>query len=63
MRPSVAVSRVSAGVNSAAVAKLGEKKKEYDAVAAVDRLSQVLLDRIEGFAEDCDVMALAGKGK
>ncbi|KAK1225256.1 hypothetical protein PQX77_007782 [Marasmius sp. AFHP31] len=42
-------------------AKLREKKKEYDGVAALDRSSAVLLERITGMMEDCDVMASAGE--
>lgn len=56
--------RASVAVNSAAAhAKLLEKKKEYDAIAALDRAAQLYLARIDGLAEDCDIMALAGEGK
>lgn len=69
MRQSVAPSRISHAPGSssqaataAAAAKLLEKKKEFDAVSALERASSLFLERIEGFAEDCDIMADAGKG-
>jgi DASH complex subunit DAD2 len=67
MRPSTASHRASQAANSqanlaAAAAKLVEKKKEYDAVAALDRASQLYLERIEGLTEDCFTMAQAGEG-
>ena len=48
--------------SSAASAKLLEKKKEYYAVAALERASTLFLERIEGLGEDCDVMAESGEG-
>ena len=70
MRPSVGANRMSyaAGVSSqvptaAAVSKLLEKKKEFDAVSALERASSLFLERIEGLGEDCDIMADAGQGK
>lgn len=69
MRQSVAVNRTSyaaplaSQINSAAAsAKLLEKKKEYDAVAALERASTLYLERIQGLAEDCQTMADAGQG-
>lgn len=65
MRQSVATTRSSHGaaLNSAAAsAKLLEKKKEYEAVAALDRVAALYLARMEGLAEDCDIMAIAGEG-
>lgn len=70
MRQSVAANRTSyaaASVNSqanaaATAAKLLEKKKEFDAVAALERASTLYLERIEGLGEDCDIMADAGQG-
>ncbi|KAL0581809.1 hypothetical protein V5O48_000177 [Marasmius crinis-equi] len=47
---------------AATAAKLREKKKEYDGVAALDKASSLLLERINGMMEDCDVMANAGEG-
>jgi len=47
---------------SAASAKLLEKKKEYYAVAALERASTLFLERIEGLGEDCEVMADSGEG-
>lgn len=49
--------------SAAAAAKLLEKKKEFDAVSALERASTLYLERIEGFSDDCDVMADAGQGK
>jgi len=66
MRPSIAASRAShlpSGVSSsAAAAKLAEKKKEFDAVSALERTSTLYLERITALAEDCEVMADAGRG-
>ncbi|KAG5729522.1 hypothetical protein E4T56_gene4602 [Termitomyces sp. T112] len=68
MRQSVTANRVSHGafLNSqtnftAAAAKLLEKKKEYDAVSALERATALYLERIEGLSEDCNVMADAGE--
>ncbi|TFK44504.1 hypothetical protein BDQ12DRAFT_673117 [Crucibulum laeve] len=65
MRHSVAPNRASQGpvhVNStAATAKLLEKKKEFDAVSALEKASSLYLKRIESLAEDCDIMADAGQ--
>ncbi|XP_006460917.1 hypothetical protein AGABI2DRAFT_117832 [Agaricus bisporus var. bisporus H97] len=47
--------------SSAAMAKLIEKKKEFDAVAALERASALYLQRIEALGEDCEVMAKAGE--
>lgn len=49
--------------SAAAAAKLLEKKKEFDAVSALERASALYLERIEGIGEDCDIMADAGQGK
>lgn len=48
--------------SAAALARLSEKKKEYDAVCALDRASAMFVKRIEGLSADCDVMADAGIG-
>lgn len=70
MRQSVAASRASHGASlnsqansAAAAAKLLEKKKEFDAVSALERASALYLERIEGLGEDCDIMADAGQGE
>ncbi|KAJ7078859.1 hypothetical protein B0H15DRAFT_859536 [Mycena belliarum] len=66
-RQSGAANRLShaAGVNpansAAAAAKFLEKKKEFDAVSALQRASALYLQRIEGLADDCETMADAGK--
>ncbi|TFY65709.1 hypothetical protein EVG20_g5381 [Dentipellis fragilis] len=64
MRQSVASSRASylppQPPNAAATARLIEKKKEFEAVAALERASAMFLKRIEGLADDCDIMADAG---
>ena len=49
--------------NAAALAKLNEKKKEFEAVAALERASTRFLKRIEDISEDFEVMADAGIGK
>ncbi|KAI0768727.1 hypothetical protein BD413DRAFT_614232 [Trametes elegans] len=46
--------------SAAAAAKLLEKKKEYEAVVALERASAQFLKRIEGLGEDFDVVADAG---
>jgi DASH complex subunit Dad2 len=45
-----------------ATARLMEKRKEYDAVMALDKVSAELVDRLEGLGEDCEIMADAGQG-
>lgn len=66
-RQSVAANRPShaAGLNpvnsAAAAAKFIEKKKEFDAVFALQRASALYLQRIEGLADDCETMADAGQ--
>ncbi|KAF7362096.1 hypothetical protein MVEN_00555300 [Mycena venus] len=66
-RQSVAASRPShvGGANpvnsAAAAAKFLEKKKEFDAVSALQRASALYLQRIEGIADDCETMADAGR--
>jgi DASH complex subunit DAD2 len=62
LRPSVAASRVSHAPSAAAAAKLIEKKKEFDAVSALERASAQYLERITALADDCEVMADAGRG-
>ncbi len=66
MRASVAPSRQSqlpsSVTSAAAVAKLLEKKKEFEAVAALERASAQFLKRIEDLGDDFDVMADAGLG-
>lgn len=47
--------------NAVAMNRLLEKKKEYDAVAALERVTTLFLNRIEGLADDCEVMADAGQ--
>ena len=48
--------------NAAAAAKLLEKKKEFEAVAALDKASAQLVKRIEELGDDFDTMADAGIG-
>ncbi|KAI0674765.1 hypothetical protein C8Q78DRAFT_1008790 [Trametes maxima] len=64
MRASIAASRQSQAPGSiasaAAAAKLLEKKKEYEAVAALERASAQFLKRIEDIGDDFDVIADAG---
>ncbi|KAI6044796.1 hypothetical protein EDC04DRAFT_2639811 [Pisolithus marmoratus] len=65
MRHSVAPNRMSQAAsqvtNAVAMNRLLEKKKEYDAVAALERVTTLFLTRIEGLADDCEVMADAGQ--
>ncbi|KAI6147484.1 hypothetical protein BKA82DRAFT_139561 [Pisolithus tinctorius] len=65
MRHSVAPSRMSQAAsqvtNAVAMNRLLEKKKEYDAVAALERVTTLFVNRIEGLADDCEVMADAGQ--
>lgn len=69
MRPSSIANRSSyaSGVASQAnsqtlLLKLAEKRKEYDAVATLDKICSAYVERIAGLANDCDIMALAGEG-
>lgn len=66
MRQSVAALRQShaptPALNAAASAKLLEKKKEFEAVVALERASTQFLKRIEGLGDDFDVIADAGIG-
>ncbi|KAH9924912.1 uncharacterized protein B0H18DRAFT_395584 [Fomitopsis serialis] len=48
-------------MNAAAQARLLEKKKEYEAVAALERASMQFVKRIDELGDDFDVMADAGK--
>ncbi|KAH0827294.1 hypothetical protein J3R83DRAFT_3917 [Lanmaoa asiatica] len=68
MRSSVAPHRVSHAHalasqtnNPASVHRLLEKKKEYEAVAALERASALFVKRIDALADDCEVMADAGQ--
>ncbi|KZT24265.1 hypothetical protein NEOLEDRAFT_1068021 [Neolentinus lepideus HHB14362 ss-1] len=58
MRPSVAPGRST--TSSSANAKLREKKKEFQAVAALERASAVFAERIEELCHDGEIMANAG---
>jgi hypothetical protein len=49
--------------NPATELKLLEKKKEFDAVSALEKATTLLLQRIEGLGEDCDIMADSAQGK
>lgn len=65
MRQSLAANRASHAAppqTNSAAAKLLEKKKEFDAVSALERASALYLERIEGIGDDCDIMADAGQG-
>lgn len=70
MRQSVAPSRASHAASSlnqapnpAALARLQEKMKEYEAVSALEKASALFVKRIEGLGDDCEDMAAAGAGK
>jgi hypothetical protein len=44
------------------LAGLNQKKKEVEAVDALQRASALFLQRLEGLADDCEAMADAGAG-
>lgn len=48
--------------STALLARLADKKKEFEAVDALQRASALFLRRLEGLADDCEVMAEAGVG-
>lgn len=66
MRPSSAASSrasyigFTGGLSSAT--RLVEKKKEHDAVMALDHVSAELVERLEALGDDCEIMASAGQG-
>ncbi|KAI0260843.1 hypothetical protein BC834DRAFT_831126 [Gloeopeniophorella convolvens] len=65
MRSSIAASSRSSQVPSqpasaALLTRLAEKKKEFEAVDALQHASALFLKRLEGLADDCEVMADAG---
>lgn len=67
MRQSMASIRQShlpnAPTNAAATAHLLEKKKEFEAIAALEKAGAQFVKRIEELSEDFDVMADAGIGE
>jgi hypothetical protein len=70
MRQSSAVNRSiyayggSSQSSSAALqARLLEKKKEFEAVSALENASSLLLKQIESISADVDIMADAGQSK
>jgi len=67
MRPSSTSTRASHAPGPQApppsatlLARLADKKKEAEAVEALQRASALFLRRLEGLADDCEVMADAG---
>lgn len=48
--------------SAAQLARLADKKKEFEAVDALQRASALFLRRLEGLADDCEAMAEAGVG-
>jgi hypothetical protein len=48
--------------SAAQLARLAEKKKEFEAVEALQRASALFLRRLESLADDCEAMADAGIG-
>jgi hypothetical protein len=48
--------------SAAQLARLTDKKKEFEAVEALQRASALFLRRLEGLADDCEAMAEAGIG-
>ncbi|KAL0956177.1 hypothetical protein HGRIS_002337 [Hohenbuehelia grisea] len=66
IRQSIAANRATSAGGAqasaaAAATKLAEKKKEYEAVAALERISSQFVERIAGITEDCETMANAGE--
>jgi hypothetical protein len=68
MRPSSTSSRASHAPGSQAppsttlLARLADKRREVEAVDALQRSSALFLRRLEGLADDCEAMADAGIG-
>ena len=66
MRQSIAPGRQSQlpshPANAALAAKLLEKKKECEAIIALEKASGKFVERMEDLANDFDVIADAGKG-
>ncbi|KAH9963763.1 hypothetical protein BC827DRAFT_1190701 [Russula dissimulans] len=67
MRPSIAsTTRASHAPGSqpppsaALLARRADKKKELEAVAALQRATALFVNRLEGLADDCEAMANAG---
>ncbi len=69
MRPSTASIRSSIApsapptASTESLASLIQKKKEAEAVDALQRASVLFLQRLEGLGDDCEAMADAGAGK
>ncbi|KIL68884.1 hypothetical protein M378DRAFT_158023 [Amanita muscaria Koide BX008] len=65
MRQSIAANKTSyashATAQAAAITRLLEKKKEVDAVSALERASALYLQRMEGLVDDLEIMADAGQ--
>lgn len=61
-RASHAGAVASQASNAQLLAKLLEKKKEFDALCALERASSEYVRRMEAMSVDCEVMADAGKG-
>ena len=66
VRQSVAASRQShlppQAVNPVVAAKLAEKKKEFEAIQALERASGEFLKRVDVLGDDFEVLADAGRG-
>ncbi|KAI0248187.1 hypothetical protein BJV78DRAFT_1238678 [Lactifluus subvellereus] len=65
MHLSTASTRVSHAPGSqppsaALLARLADKKREFEAIDALQRASALFLRRLEGLADDCEAMAEAG---
>ncbi|KAI0273941.1 hypothetical protein BGY98DRAFT_997609 [Russula aff. rugulosa BPL654] len=67
MRPSMTTSTRASHVpgsqappSATLLARLTDKKKEVEAVEALQRASSLFLRRLEGLADDCEAMADAG---
>jgi len=60
--PSSSQSQTQPPPSAAQLARLADKKKEFEAVDALQRASALFLRRLEGLADDCEAMAEAGIG-
>lgn len=62
MRPSSAASSRASHAGFSSTARLIEKRKEYDAVMALETVSAEMVARLEALGDDCEIMAEAGQG-
>ena len=61
-RPSHIGSITSQNINPNTNARILEKRKEYEALQALERASSEYVRRMKALAQDCEVMEDGGKG-